>query len=137
MKSNIHRGLWNESEDGRLRCLVKHYKTNPNNEQQIEQIPWASISYYMRTRTAKQCRERWINHLNETINKSPLTEEEERCILRLSRLQPDLTYVQISEMLPGRTPLIVKNFIYRDRAKRTKSALRIKQKMGLSNMLNT
>ncbi|CAB4401800.1 hypothetical protein RhiirA5_494424 [Rhizophagus irregularis] len=133
MTSNILRGLWNESEDGRLRYLVKQFRIC---HEQDEQISWASISYYMGTRTAKQCRERWINHLNETIDKSPLSEEEERYILTLSRLQPDLTYVQISEKLPGRTPLIVKNFIYRDRAKKAKSALRIRKKMRLSNMLN-
>ncbi|RIA94726.1 Homeodomain-like protein [Glomus cerebriforme] len=126
------RGSWNDQEDKRLFYLVKNYRNNHINEP----ISWAIISHQMRTRTAKQCRERWINHLNETINKSPLSEDEERRILQMHRQKPELTYVQISEMLPGRTPLIVKNFIYRNNFKKPKSALRIRRRMRLSYVLN-
>ena len=66
------------------------------------------------------------------VNKSRLTNDEERRILQIRQSQPNLTYVQIAERMPGRTALIIKNFIYRERDKERKSVLRIRQKMSVN-----
>ncbi|RIA94738.1 hypothetical protein C1645_873284 [Glomus cerebriforme] len=127
--TTIIKGPWNDIEDGRLRKEVDQYKfLHPN-----QQISWKAIEENIKNRTAKQCRERWTNHLNN-VNKSRLTEDEERLIREMRQNQPNISYVQIAEKIPGRTALIIKNFIYRDRIKAQKSALRIRQKMSVNNI---
>ena len=49
---------------------------------------WTAVSQALETsqvmskRTGKQCRERWHNHLDPHINKSPWTESEEKYCTR-------------------------------------------------------
>lgn len=63
-------------EDEAISKLVKEYG--------IED--WTKIAYKlkdylgMQRRTGKQCRERWYNHLNPTVNKQPWTDEEEQLL---------------------------------------------------------
>ncbi|CAB4389563.1 hypothetical protein RhiirA5_468274 [Rhizophagus irregularis] len=123
----IIKGPWNNLEDEKIRREVERYKTHYPNQQ----ISWKFIEEAIQNRTAKQCRERWTNHLNN-VNKAPLTVEEERLILQLREDDPNISYVQISEKLPGRTPLIIKNFIYRERIKAKKSIIRIRQLMSIN-----
>ncbi|CAG8608986.1 2735_t:CDS:2 [Funneliformis caledonium] len=127
MPSNV-KTSFQIAKDELLRCLVNQYRTLHINHQ----ISWVIIAKEMQTRTSKQCRERWLNHLDDSIDKSPLTENEEKCIRQTRQHQPNLTYVQIAKMLPGRTPLIVKNFIYRERFKTKSSTLRIQRKMSIN-----
>jgi truncated hemoglobin YjbI len=50
---------------------------------------WTALARKMRThyqinkRSGKQCRERWYNCLNRSINKAGWSEEEDRQLLRL------------------------------------------------------
>jgi hypothetical protein len=42
---------------------------------------WSEIASYVTGRLGKQCRERWINHLDPTVCKKPWTEHEMRTLL--------------------------------------------------------
>jgi hypothetical protein len=60
-------------------------------------------------RIGKQCRERWHNHLNPEIKKSPWTEEEDRIIVQAQRDGIGNRWADISKMLKGRTDNSIKN----------------------------
>ncbi|GBC12140.2 transcriptional activator Myb-like [Rhizophagus irregularis DAOM 181602=DAOM 197198] len=81
----IIKGPWNNLEDEKIRREVERYKTHYPNQQ----ISWKFIEEAIQNRTAKQCRERWTNHLNN-VNKAPLTVEEERLILQLREDDPNI-----------------------------------------------
>ena len=64
--SSSNKGPWTEQEDKKLIELVEKFGAEK----------WAFISKYFPDRIGKQCRERWFNHLNPSVNKSSWSEEE-------------------------------------------------------------
>lgn len=42
---------------------------------------WSLIARQLRGRLGKQCRERWYNHLNPDINKTPWDADEDKVII--------------------------------------------------------
>lgn len=59
------KGSWSETEDKELSYLVEVHQSN-----------WAKISEHMNGRTAKQCRERWIQNLRPGLNHGPILQAE-------------------------------------------------------------
>ncbi|KAF0717066.1 Aste57867_2519 [Aphanomyces stellatus] len=96
LKPGLVKGHWSFEEDKILEVLVKQSCNN-----------WGQIAEQIPGRTPKQCRERWRNHLDPSINKGPYAEDEDQLILgQQARLGNK--WSQIAQMLPGRTEDSVK-----------------------------
>ncbi|GBB98518.1 hypothetical protein RclHR1_03250012 [Rhizophagus clarus] len=100
-RQHIH---WKPEEDEKLLSLVKHYgKKN-----------WNKIAAEMNTRNSKQCRERFFGHLDDDIDKQPLSKEEDDLILEYRQHETDNGWVKIASVIYEkfkikRTPNQLKN----------------------------
>ncbi|GAA5883413.1 hypothetical protein JCM3774_003676 [Rhodotorula dairenensis] len=98
-KPRTIKGAWTTEEDNKLRALVAQHGSEK----------WVAISEEMRTRTGKQCRERWHNHLDPSIKKSSWTAEEDAIIRDLhARIGPK--WAEMAKYLPGRPDNSIKNY---------------------------
>jgi hypothetical protein len=69
---------------------------------------WSILAAELSTRTAKQCRERWRNHLNPKFSRAPWTAEEDR-ILAARHRELGNRWAKIAAFLPSRSEALVKN----------------------------
>ena len=100
IKPGIKKGQWTKEEDDLLIQYVEQYGTK-----------WTEISKKMKNRTGKQIRDRYLNSLQPSINKSHFTEEEDKKILELYA-KYGKAWSGIACELPGRTADMVKNRFY-------------------------
>jgi len=62
-------------------------------------------------RSAKQCRERWHNHLDPEIRKDPIIDEEEKKVFQLHQKYGN-KWAQIAGEMKGRTDNTIKNHFH-------------------------
>ena len=92
------KGPWTKEEDEMLRKLVEQHGPKK----------WSLIATFIPGRIGKQCRERWLNHLDTSVRKTPWTEAEDR-ILLAAQLSKGNRWCEIAKMLDGRPENAVKN----------------------------
>jgi hypothetical protein len=96
LKPGLVKGHWTEREDRLLERLVAQ---DPKN--------WGQVSQHIPGRTAKQCRERWCNHLDPRIKKTEWSEQEDATLLRVCA-ESGQKWAHIAKFVPGRTENAVK-----------------------------
>ncbi|CAN0093815.1 unnamed protein product, partial [Phaeothamnion confervicola] len=90
-------GSWSTAEDERLKTLVGVFG-----------VRWSQIAEHMPGRVGKQCRERYLNHLDPGLNKSQWTQQEEALLVSLHRKHSN-SWAEIARHIPGRSDNDVKN----------------------------
>lgn len=89
---------WTEEEDDILRDIVGKYGPQK----------WSLISRFIPNRLGKQCRERWVNHLDPSISKEPWSLSEEWTLF-LGHSLFGSSWAKLSRLLLGRTDNNIKN----------------------------
>lgn len=94
----LMKGSWTRHEDETIINFVKQNGTKS----------WTKLAEQLPGRIGKQCRERWINHLDPDINRGPWTFEEDNRIIEL-HMQYGNKWVKISALMPHRSDNSIKN----------------------------
>ena len=95
---SLIKGSWTREED---EAIIKFVRENGTKN-------WAKLAEILPGRLGKQCRERWRNHLDPNVNRSPWTPEEDQILIEMHEKLGN-QWVKIAEKLNNRSDNCVKN----------------------------
>ena len=98
LNPKLMKGSWTRQEDETIIAFVKNNGTKK----------WQKLCELLPGRIGKQCRERWRNHLDPSINHDPWTPEEDQLLIALHREYGN-SWVKIAAMMKNRSDNAVKN----------------------------
>lgn len=107
LTASKQRRHWTTEEDLAITDLVSQYSD----------CKWTEISerlaseFGLEDRSGKQCRERWHNHLNPSLNKQEWSVSEQ-LLLFTKHQELGNSWAQITSFLPGRSENALKNQFY-------------------------
>lgn len=116
LNQRLKKGQWTLAEDEVIKNAINRYG--------LGNIKWSEISKHLVGKLGKQCRERWVNHLDPTLKKTPWTDEED-LILRDTHAEIGNRWRNIALLLPGRSENSVKNRWNSAKRRRRRSELAI------------
>lgn len=89
---------WTKEEDNLLEEVIGNIGTSN----------WCLVAEMIPGRTGKQCRERYIVHINPSVNRESWTEDEDRTLIHFQSVFGN-KWSLMTKFLPGRTTTIIKN----------------------------
>jgi hypothetical protein len=97
-------------------------------------LKWPEIAKLVPSRTGKQCRERYTNHLRPTLKLSEWSPVEDALVCRLHDSLGS-KWATIARLLPGRTDNGIKNRFHHIRRKHDKEATRLGRNVQLEEQI--
>jgi hypothetical protein len=94
----LMKGSWTRAEDQTIVEFVESHGTKS----------WSHLTTILPGRIGKQCRERWVNHLNPEICHEPFTPEDDRRIMELHRTHGN-KWARIADLMRSRSCNAIKN----------------------------
>ena len=98
LKPDLIKGSWTKEED---ETIIQFISINGDKD-------WSKLAILLPGRIGKQCRERWINHLNPEISKKGWCEDEDKLLIELHEKFGN-QWANIAKYFNGRTDNCVKN----------------------------
>lgn len=98
LNPELVRGSWTRQEDETILQFVAENGCKS----------WTRLAALLPGRIGKQCRERWRNHLDPSINREPWTKEEDKLLLEL-HTEYGNQWVRIASLMRGRSDNAIKN----------------------------
>jgi Myb-like DNA-binding protein FlbD len=86
---------------------------------------WNSVAVFMQTRNPDQCRNRYINNLDPTLDHSKLTIDEKKKVLELVDKLGVKKLKEVASHFPTRSPQMITNCYKVHQRKQKKDATRI------------